>query len=182
MPPPAASAATTRPPPSRLPLGCSPMQASTTHPCFRRQSTWASSSRRPTASSAASPASASPRSRGAQPCRDMRGVPAEPRHLSHRPLLLPRALLRSYTVYSSAQDYDMAYFSVVGNGEVDELGPNDGDPLPGGRQPDASCVVRVSALPLSQGAAARAGPPMPAPRRQCPLCLCCHPPLLCAAA
>ena len=36
-----------------------------------------------------------------------------------------------------------AYFSVVGNGEVDELGINDGDPLPGGRQPDASCVVQV---------------------------------------
>jgi len=40
-------------------------------------------------------------------------------------------------------EYTTAYFSVVGNGEVDELGPNDGDPLPGGRQPDASCVVKV---------------------------------------
>ncbi|KAI7843421.1 hypothetical protein COHA_002899 [Chlorella ohadii] len=50
------------------------------------------------------------------------------------------AVTREYTVYS--KDYHTAYFSVVGNGEVDELGPNDGDPLPGGRQPDASCVVQ----------------------------------------
>ncbi|PRW34017.1 hypothetical protein C2E21_7234 [Chlorella sorokiniana] len=50
------------------------------------------------------------------------------------------AVTREYTVYS--KEYHTAYFSVVGNGEVDELGPNDGDPLPGGRQPDASCVVQ----------------------------------------
>ena len=73
---------------------------------------------------------------------------------THPQLLLPC----SYTVSSSAQDYDMAYFSVVGNGEVDELGPNDGAPLPGGRQPDTSCVVRVRALLLlSNSAAAEQG-------------------------
>ncbi|PSC67875.1 hypothetical protein C2E20_8492 [Micractinium conductrix] len=49
------------------------------------------------------------------------------------------SVTREFEVFS--KEYELAYFSAVGNGEVDELGPNDGDPLPGRQQPDASCVV-----------------------------------------
>lgn len=53
------------------------------------------------------------------------------------------AITHEYRVASP--QYSMAYFSAMSNGEVDELGRRDGAWLPGGWQPDASCIVKPPA-------------------------------------
>lgn len=77
----------------------------------------------------------------------MKHIKAVPRH----------EVMKFYQDLISAPRRTQAYFSVVGNGEVDELGPNDGDPLPGGRQPDASCVVQVRCGPAQHSTAVMHG-------------------------